>query len=156
MGDKINQLRSVVEGNSGILAQLLPLIQNIQQELKELRRDTNITPAPAVPLSPEKPAPSTQLVVVTPEKHGDQGQGSHSLISDQEEVEEETIEVEKENEKTHIEEPVDKEKENEETHVEEAVNKEKEMMRMKTKPLRRRLKNRLRWIENSLTRKIII
>ena len=72
LAEQINQLRSVVEGNSGVLAQLLPLIQNIQQELKELRRDTNITPAPAVPLSPEKPAPSTQLVVVTPEKHGDQ------------------------------------------------------------------------------------
>ena len=31
LGEQINQLRCVVEGNSGVLAQLLPLIQNIQQ-----------------------------------------------------------------------------------------------------------------------------
>ena len=77
-----------MEGNSGILTQLLPLIQNIQQEIKELWRDTNITPVPAVPLSLEKPSPSTQLpqVVVTPEKHRDQGQESHLLISDQNKI----------------------------------------------------------------------
>ena len=70
LGEKISQLRLVVEDNSGILAQILPLIQNIQKEMKELRREAHITAAPAVPLPPVEP--STSRLSVASEKPGDE------------------------------------------------------------------------------------
>ena len=64
LGEKISQVRT------DLLAQILPLLQNIQQEMKELQQDSGslMSPAPSLPLSP---------VLVSPEKHGDQS--SHSL-----------------------------------------------------------------------------
>ena len=51
LGEHINQV------SSGILAQLMPLLHNIQQQINDLRQDSLslITPAQSVPLSPERP-----------------------------------------------------------------------------------------------------
>ena len=80
LGDQMNQVRV------DILAQILPVLQNIQQEMKELRQNPRFTPVQSVPLSPERPAPSPPPfeMFVTPEKPG--VHSSPSLISDQEEI----------------------------------------------------------------------
>ena len=80
LGDQMNQVRV------DILAQILPVLQNIQQEMKELRQNPRFTPVQSVPLSPEKPTPSPPPIemFVTPEKPG--VHSSPSLISDQEEI----------------------------------------------------------------------
>ena len=73
---------------SDILCQILPLLQNIQQEMKELWQESDRTSA-HMPLSPESPAPSPQLsqVLVTPEKNSHHG--NQLSASPVEEVEEE-------------------------------------------------------------------
>ena len=76
---------------SDILCQILPLWQNIQQEMKELWQESDRTSA-HMPLSPESPAPSPQLsqVLVTPEKNSHHG--NQLSASPVEEVEEEATE----------------------------------------------------------------
>ena len=82
MGEHINEM------GSDILCQILPLLQNIQQEMKELRQESNRT-SDHMPLTPESPAPSPQLsqVLVTPEKNSHHG--NQLSASPVEEVEEE-------------------------------------------------------------------
>ena len=82
MGEHINEM------GSDILCQILPLLQNIQQEMKELWQESDRTSA-HMPLSPESPAPSPQLsqVLVTPEKNSHHG--NQLSASPVEEVEEE-------------------------------------------------------------------
>ena len=100
LGEHINEM------GSNILCQILPLLQNIQQEMRELRQESDRTSA-YMPLSPEIPAPSPQLsqVLVTPEKishHGNQ-----LSASPVEEVEEEATEGIGENKTVELEQIVD-------------------------------------------------
>ena len=85
LGEHINEM------GSNILCQILPLLQNIQQEMKELWQESDRTSA-HLPLSPESPAPSPQLsqVLVTPEKNSHHG--NQLSASPVEEVEEEATE----------------------------------------------------------------
>ena len=88
--EQISQVRS------DLLAQILPLLQNIQQEMKELRQDSRspITPAESVPV----PSSPLSQMLATPEKHRDQS--SHSFIVQEKiptaEIEEELTEEENE------------------------------------------------------------
>ena len=92
---------------SDILCQILPLWQNIQQEMKELWQESDRSSA-HMPLSPEIPAPSPQLsqVLVTPEKNSHHG--NQLSASPVEEVEEEATEGIGENKQEQIVDEVEK------------------------------------------------